>query len=199
VLVTTGPLTNLAAAIADEPELIGSYRRIVVMGGAFHVPGNTGPVAEFNVYVDPEAARAVLGSGGNITLVPLDATTRAPLMRSTLESYAAFRERPEPGSPPRLSAILARALDFYMRYQFRESGLDGGFMHDPLAVAAAFAPEILTTSRALVDVGVGQEDRGCTSLRPPSADSAVDVAFDLNEEAFERLLVERVLEPVFVG
>lgn len=118
-------------------------------------------------------------------------------MRSTLDRFPSFTGRSDGGRGASLCAILGRALDFYIRYQFQESGLDGGFMHDPLAVAAAFAPEVLTTSRASVDVGLCEDDRGRTTLRPPSPGSAVDVAFDVDEEAFQGLLMERVLAPVF--
>jgi len=151
-LVATGPLTNLAIALERDPVALAAYRRIIVMGGAFHVPGNTGPVAEFNFYVDPEAAAAVLTSGLNLTLIPLDATTRAPLRLSDLEGRPRHRLPPatRPGRNP--AAILSRALDYYMRREFEESGLRGGYMHDPLAVAAAIAPGILTTSPAGVEV-----------------------------------------------
>ena len=172
------------------------------MGGAFDVPGNTGPVAEFNVYVDPEAAGAVLGSGLDITLVPLDATTGAVLTRSALET----REHP-PGLPldrpgRDLAAILHRALDHYMEFQFDESGLDGGYMHDPLAVAAALDPGILTTRDLRVRVVTDGPDRGRTVCEPERANAAtrgrgVRVAFGHNDSAFRRMIEELVLRPAF--
>ncbi len=201
-LVTTGPLTNIALALRTNPDAVASYARIIVMGGAFDVPGNTGTVAEFNVYVDPEAAALVLGSGLDITLVPLDATTGAVLTRSALTAHE--RARGLPAQRPRrdVAAILHRALDHYMDFQFDESGLDGGYMHDPLAVAAALVPDILETRDLSVGVVTNGPDRGRTVRAPAQGHAAapgrgVHVAFGHDDGAFGRLLEERVLRPVF--
>jgi inosine-uridine nucleoside N-ribohydrolase len=201
-LVTTGPLTNLALALAHAPEAVACYARIVAMGGAFGVPGNTGPVAEFNVYVDPEAARDVLRAGLDITLVPLDATTGAVLERRDLErrsrSLRLAPDRPGRSAP----AIIYRALDHYMEFQFDESGLDGGYMHDPLAVAAALNAGVLETRPLDVDVIIDGPDRGRTVGAPVRADAptsgrGVSVAFGHDVAAFRALLEERVLTPLF--
>ncbi len=201
-LVTTGPLTNIALALRTDPDALAAYARIIVMGGAFDVPGNTGTVAEFNIYVDPEAAALVLGSGLDITLVPLDATTGAVLTRSALTAHE--RARGLPAERPRrdAAAILHRALDHYMDFQFDESGLDGGYMHDPLAVAAALVPGILETRDLSVGVVTNGPDRGRTVRASAQAHAAapgrgVHVAFGHDDCAFGQLLEERVLRPVF--
>ena len=196
-LVTTGPLTNVAAALARDPEAVSLYRRVVCMGGAFGVPGNTGPVAEFNVYVDPEAAASVLASGLDITLVPLDATTGAVLPRGVLEGRV--RTRPLAGPRPGrdVAAVLHRALDHYIEFQFDESGLDGGYMHDPLAVAAALDEDILETERFPVAVVTDGWDRGLTRRDAATGGRGVRVAFGHDVASFRRLLEERVLVPVF--
>jgi purine nucleosidase len=196
-LITTGPLTNVASALAKNPGAIAKYRRIVVMGGAFYVRGNTGPVAEFNFYVDPEAADAVMRSGLDITLVPLDATTRAPLMRRALPAIASA-PWPAGRRPGRdLGALIHRALDYYMRYQFGESGLDGGYMHDPLAVASAIDPGLLTCSTGAVEVLPDGDDRGRTVLLPPRGEeSNVRIAFDADDVGVLGLLNDRVLNRV---
>jgi purine nucleosidase len=201
-LVTTGPLTNIALALRTNPDAVASYARIIVMGGAFDVPGNTGTVAEFNVYVDPEAAALVLGSGLDITLVPLDATTGAVLTRSALTAHERARGLPADRPQRDVAAILHRALDHYMDFQFDESGLDGGYMHDPLAVAAALVPDILETRDLSVGVVTNGPDRGRTVRAPAQAHAAapgrgVHVAFGHDDGAFGRLLEERVLRPVF--
>ena len=201
-LVTTGPLTNIAMALRANPDAVASYARIITMGGAFDVPGNTGPVAEFNFYVDPEAASLVLGSGLDITLVPLDATTGAVLTRSALEAHERAHGLPSDRPCRNAAAILHRALDRYMEFQFDESGLDGGYMHDPLAVAAALAPGILETLDLPVDVVTDGPDRGRTVRGPVQAHAAalgrgVHVAFGHDDDAFRQLLLERVLRPVF--
>jgi len=199
-LIATGPLTNVATALERDRGAMALYRRIVVMGGAFFVPGNTGPVAEFNFYVDPEAADAVMRSGLDITLVPLDATTRAPLMRQSLPPAA---REPWPGDarPGRdLSVILHRALDHYMRYQLGESGLDGGHMHDPLTVAAAIDPDIITTSPGRVELVLRGEDRGRTILYEAPRDTrSPRVVFDASDDALPALLASRVFAPLFSG
>lgn len=201
-LVTTGPLTNVALALRAEPEAVASYARIISMGGAFEVPGNTGPVAEFNIYVDPEAAGEVLRSGLDITLVPLDATTGAVLKRTAIEEREHSSRLPAVRPGRDLAAVLYRALDHYMGFQFDESGLDGGYMHDPLAVAAALDPGILTTKDILVDVVTRGPDRGRTVGAPVQRNAATDgrgvhVAFGHDGGAFRRMIEERVLRPVF--
>jgi inosine-uridine nucleoside N-ribohydrolase len=195
-LVATGPLTNVAQALRADPAAVALYGRIVVMGGAFLVPGNTGPVAEFNFYVDPEAAHEVMNAGLPITLVPLDATTRSPLRRGDLTERPLYRPPlPRPGRD--LATILSRALDYYMRREREESGLDGGYMHDPLAIASALAPAILTTSTAGVRVLADGDDRGRSVLVDPTAAPPVEIAFDLDEEAFHAILEEHVLTRTF--
>jgi len=196
-LVTTGPLTNVARALALDRDAVASYSRVITMGGAFRVPGNTGPVAEFNVYVDPEAAAAVFASGLELTLVPLDATTRAVLLRSELESRPLCRP-PAPPSPGRdLAAVLYRALDYYIAYQRSESGLDGGFMHDALAVAAAMDPALLDTTPAGVEVAADGPERGRTTANAAARGHGVRIAFGHDCDRFREMLSRRVLEPVF--
>ena len=198
-LVTTGPLTNVANALAADPDALALYRRVVSMGGAFNCPGNTGPVGEFNVYVDPEAAAAVFSAVLDVTLVPLDATTGAILSRASLEAHAlaACPSRNEPGM--NLAAIMYRAIDYYMRFQFGESGLDGGYMHDPLAVAAALDPNILRTTTSRVEVVLDGPDRGLTRAKPAAAGHGLQLALGHDDLVFGKLLEERVLTPVFGG
>lgn len=117
-LVATGPLTNIATALERDPAAVAAFRRVVVMGGAFYVPGNTGPFAEFNFYVDPEAADQVMGAGLPVTLIPLDATTRSPLRQADLEGRPFHLQPPLPKPGRDLAAIISRALDYYMRREF---------------------------------------------------------------------------------
>jgi len=198
-LVATGPLTNLALALEADPEAVGMLKRVVAMGGAFDVPGNTGPVAEFNFYVDPLAAEIVLRSGLDVTLVPLDVTTRSPLLRRTVEEVYGQRGAPAAGNPPpELSPILLRALDYYMRREREESGLDGGFMHDAIAVAAIAEPELVRTVPARVVVVQGGDDRGRSLRRPNSDSEEISLAHRLDAGRFQQLLRERVLLPALV-
>jgi inosine-uridine nucleoside N-ribohydrolase len=196
VLVGTGPLTNIARALATDPGAVRSYRRVVLMAGAFDVPGNTGPVAEFNAYVDPEAAEEVLSAGLDVTVVPLDATTRSALSREALESHP-LGQGPAIDRPGRnAAAILYRALDYYIRFQKGESGLDAGYMHDPIAVAAAFEPSLLTVESRAVSVVADGGDRGRT-VAGATGTANVEVATDFDHARLLELLEERVLTPIF--
>lgn len=134
VLVALGPLTNVALALQRDARRMALLRRVVIMGGAVGVPGNVTPAAEFNFYVDPEAAAQVLASGLPIELVPLDVTQSAILPRSVLEQRLAMC--PDP---------LARFItDMTQRgFQFAEEIGEGGItLHDPVALGIALAPSL---------------------------------------------------------
>jgi inosine-uridine nucleoside N-ribohydrolase len=135
-LIALGPLTNVALALERAPRVLAGLGRLVVMGGAVDVPGNVTPTAEFNIHVDPEAAAAVLAGGLRLDLVPLDATHRAVLLRTDLE--AALRRRPGP-----VAQRVASFTDYALRVDQKRGGT-GMPLHDPLAVAAALDPTLVT-------------------------------------------------------
>ncbi len=163
-LVTLGPLTNLALALERVPKLLDHVRRLVVMGGCFSVAGNTAPRTEWNIHVDPEAARAVFevvgrGSAGLPLILPLDVTEHA-----RLEPHHVMRIA-RPAGDPLLSenpltasgknpvvAFLAEALRFYMDFHQRFDGFYGAFIHDPFAVAAAVDPTLVRVVETTVDI-----------------------------------------------
>ena len=87
-VVATGPLTNLAMAETESPGILSQARRILIMGGAIDQPGNVTPVSEFNFYADPHAARQVLCSGANLTVIPLDITQQVQLEQDLVEAQA---------------------------------------------------------------------------------------------------------------
>jgi inosine-uridine nucleoside N-ribohydrolase len=140
-LVALGPLTNVALAVAADPAAMAGLGRLVAMGGAVDVKGNVTPSAEFNMHVDPEAAARVLAAGLSIDLVPLDATHQATVSRRELET--ALARHPGPVAT-RIAAFTQRA--------FR---LDGAVMalHDPLAVAVALDPGLVTWERVRLTIG----------------------------------------------
>ncbi len=221
-LVTLGPLTNLAIALLAEPALPRLLRRWVCMGGAFRVPGNTTPVSEWNVHCDPEAARLVFEAWQ--AAVDVDATIPRALVlgldvteqaRLTTDDVVALARRAgsrpddtldpgrDPLAPERRSVasnpvirFLADALRFYFEFHARYDGFYGAFVHDPLVVAAALDPGLVTTEPVAVEVdasggaGDGQTigDWRRTTGRVPNADVAVDVDVD----AFRERLLERV-------
>jgi len=190
IIVAIGPLTNLAMAWRKNPVALRRVRRVISMGGAFHVPGNTGPVAEFNYFVDPEAAHVLLQSGLPITLIPLDVTQQIVLMRKELE-YRAKR---------RASALASAVLRFtrtYMQRHKKTQGFHGGYLHDPVAVAAAINYGLIQTKSASVDVETtGTLTRGMTvadfrSKTDPKRPS-VDVALRIDRDRFFKLFHERL-------
>jgi purine nucleosidase len=186
VLVATGPLTNIAAALLHDPELPRRLKRFVLMGGAFREPGNVTPSAEFNIWHDPEAARIVFRAFGTkgaapLVAIGLDVTRKTLLLEADLVALA----RRCTGLP-RASALL-RFLEDSARYYFelmeKRYGARRFVMHDPLAIAAAIDPSFVETTAAAVDVEIsGELTSGMTVVdwrgvwkRAPNAEVATEV------------------------
>lgn len=151
VLVATGPLTNVALALASEPRLAGRIPRLVIMGGA-RGWGNVTQSAEFNIWVDPEAAEIVFRAGiADVTLVPLDATHSAPLSIADCDAFDAI------GSPAALAASS------FIRHRITSGRDEPGVelaatpVHDALCVAFLVHPEVL---EEVGDYAVSVETRG---------------------------------------
>ncbi|WP_431277720.1 nucleoside hydrolase [Leifsonia poae] len=152
VLVATGPLTNVAAALAAEPQLAARIPRLVIMGGAV-AGGNVTASAEFNFWVDPEAAAAVLSAGiRDVTIVPLDATHSAPLTLADCATFDAI------GTP---AALAASAFVRHRILTALQAGEDSAAVHDALCVAYLVDPEVITAS---VLRAVGVETTGTLTL-----------------------------------
>jgi inosine-uridine nucleoside N-ribohydrolase len=160
LLVATGPLTNIAAALLRDPELPRRLKRFVLMGGAFREAGNVTPAAEFNIWHDPEAARIVFrafGAEGAAPLVAvgLDVTRQTRIVE---EDLAALAKRCT--GLPRATELM-RFLDDSARYYFELMenwhGSRHLTLHDPLAIGAAIDPTLITTKRAAVDVEISGE------------------------------------------
>jgi inosine-uridine nucleoside N-ribohydrolase len=143
-LVAIGPLTNIALALRQEPRIVEHVQEVVIMGGALLVPGNDTPAAEFNIYVDPQAAHIVLHAGWPIRLVSLDVTTRTLMQREQIQTLA------------RSESPVIRAIKQMLDYSFDvygpAYGISGFQMHDPLCLAAAFQPDLITWDSVYVDV-----------------------------------------------
>ncbi|RPA19745.1 nucleoside hydrolase [Gordonia sp. OPL2] len=179
--LVTGPLTSLATAIRRDSALPGRLARLVIMGGAFHVHGNTTPVAEWNVAVDPEAAAEVFAAFGaeDATppiVCPLDLTESVALTPDHLVRLAAAAgsspvECPDPGDEPGLRSVAANplirhvvdAVRFYLEFHHAHDEGYIAHLHDPFAAMVALSPGIVTTIAARVDVEVtGRLTRGMT-------------------------------------
>ena len=184
MLVTLGPLTNLALALEREPTLPHLLRGYTLMGGAFGVSGNTTPTTEWNIHCDPEAARIVfrtwanaiaadptiprpLALGLDVTerarIVPDDVVRLARRAGSTPDDSIALAHGEDPMLATRSVAsnpivrYVADALRFYMEFHARYDGFYGAFIHDPLAVAAALDRSLVTTEALFVDVETAGE------------------------------------------
>ena len=190
-VVALGPLTNIATALRRDRKAMRGIRRLVVMGGAVRVPGNVTPCAEFNIFVDPDAAQEVMESGIPITLVPLDATRQVRLTRERLRRHLGTSRKP-----------LAMAMRALTRDLLSGSlGREGFPMHDPLAVASVIVPGLLRTEPFPMRVELrGAETLGMTvaDRRGPvgaaSGWHSVDVATGVDVRTALDLLAERVLE-----
>jgi purine nucleosidase len=140
-LVPIGPLTNIATAMARAPDIVPRIERIVLMGGAYFEVGNITPAAEFNIYVDPEAAAIVFGAGVPITMLPLDVTHRALTTRPRVEAFRAL--------PGRVGPAVAGWTDFFERFDKDKYGSEGAPLHDPCTIAWLLNPDCSTAARSM--------------------------------------------------
>ncbi|MFM9756745.1 pyrimidine-specific ribonucleoside hydrolase RihA [Aeromonas dhakensis] len=146
-LVPTGPLTNIALLLAAHPELKSKIARIVLMGGAAGA-GNWTPAAEFNIYVDPEAADMVFKSGLPITMCGLDVTHQAQVMDEDIERVRAITNP--------VAQCVAGLLDFFMIYHRDPKwGFAGAPLHDPCTIAWLLAPALFHGVECRVDIEAG--------------------------------------------
>ena len=152
-LIALGPLTNVARAIQDEPDLPSLLRDIYVMGGAVNVPGNVTPYAEFNIYDDAEAANVVFSSDANITLVGLD-VCREPSVRREDAEWFSGKTRGE--------QLVARIIRNWFKMRPEDDRYN---LCDPLTVLAALQPELFTFKQATVQVETDGERLGQTKAQ----------------------------------
>jgi inosine-uridine nucleoside N-ribohydrolase len=186
VLVPTGPLTNVALLLERHPDVRGRLDRIVWMGGATAL-GNVTPAAEFNAFVDPEAAAAVFTSGIPITMIGLDVTHRALFMTEHAERLR------NTGTVGRAVAELA---DFFLRVHRERFGFSGAPMHDAMAVAHVIDPALVATLEC--NVAIEAQSQYCDGRtvvdrwQVLDAPRNVHVGIEVEAERFLELLVERI-------
>ena len=184
-LAAVGPLTNVALLLAVHPELAGRIERLVIMGGAVG-EGNVTPAAEFNIWVDPEAAQRVFTSDLDLTMVGLDVTHQALLSAEAADGLRAAG---------RAGAVVADLHAFYRRFHEQVYGHDSTPVHDALAVASLIRPELLGTELLPVEVETGYGPaRGRTivdRLRRTGPGNA-RVALEVDADGFISLLCERI-------
>lgn len=177
-LVGIGPLTNIATALTAAPEGAKALREIVIMGGAWYQRGNITPAAEFNIYVDPEAASIVLGAGVPVTVVPRDVSVKAPITPERIVPFRALKNRCGP--------IVADIMAAEVAYQKGRIGVESAPMYDPCTVAYLIDPtmfggrrvNVAVETTGLLTLGETVVDWNGRSKRPANAMWLTDVDAD---------------------
>lgn len=187
-LCALGPLTNIATAFEKAPDIVERVAEIVSMGGGLFEGGNTTPLAEFNIYVDPQAAKIVFGCGRPLTLMPLDVTHQCLTKAVRVEKFRAMGTR--------VGEVAAGWMDFFERFDEQKYGTDGGPLHDPNVIAWLLKPELY--SGRLINVEIETESE--LSMGATVADwwGVTDRPVNVNyiryvdDDAFYDLLLERL-------
>ena len=187
-LCPLGPLTNIAMALQKAPDIAERVGEIVLMGGGFFEGGNITPTAEFNIYVDPEAAEIVFASGIKITMMPLDVTHKALTRKDRID-----RLRADGGKP---AGIMADMLEYFERFDEQKYGTDGGPLHDPTVIAYLLKPELFSGRECNVEIETKSElTLGMTVIdwwRVTDRKKNALVIKDVDDDGFFDLFIERL-------
>ena len=187
-LCPLGPLTNIATALQKAPDIAERIAEIVLMGGAYFEVGNITPTAEFNIYVDPQAADIVFRCGAPITVMPLDVTHKALVTSARNDAFRNLGTR--------VGTAVAEMTDFFERFDLEKYGSEGAPLHDPCVTAYLIRPEIFSGRHINVEIettseltmGMTVADWWRVSDRPANA----TFMGDLDADAFFSLLTERL-------
>lgn len=187
-LCTLGALTNIALALTKAPEIASRVRELVMMGGGFFEGGNITPAAEFNIYVDPQAADIVFKSGIPIVMMPLDVTHRVLTHKARVEKIKAI------GSPA--AVAMAEMLEFFERFDIEKYGSDGGPLHDPTVIAYLLRPDLFKGRDCNVEIETKSElTMGMTVVdwwRVTGRNPNARVMREVDADGFFELLTERL-------
>ncbi len=186
-LCALGPLTNIATAFERAPDVIDRVERIVLMGGAYFEVGNITPAAEFNIYVDPEAAKQVFACGRPITVLPLDVTHKALTSKARIEAFRKLG---------RIGEVVASWTDFFERFDVEKYGAAGAPLHDPCVIAWLLKPELFSGRQINVEIETHSElTLGMTVADWWGVTDRVENALfigDVDADGFFDLLTERI-------
>jgi purine nucleosidase len=187
-LCPLGPLTNIATAFESAPDIIEKVQEIVLMGGAYFQVGNITPAAEFNIYVDPEAAKIVFDSSVPIVVMPLDVTHKALTTRARVEAFRALGTK--------VGDMVAAWTDFFERFDKEKYGSEGAPLHDPCVIAYLIQPDLFTGRHVNVEIEtVSELTLGMTIADWwRVTDRAPNAMFmgDLDSDGFFALLADRL-------
>lgn len=187
-LCPLGPLTNIATALQKAPDIAPRIAEIVLMGGAYFEVGNITPAAEFNIYVDPEAADIVFRAGVPLVVMPLDVTHKALTSRAWVEGLRALGTQ--------AGRAAASWTDFFERYDTSKYGSQGAPLHDPCVIAYLLDPGLFSGRH--IHVAVELEGRHTLGMTVADwwrvTDGAANALFigDVRRDAFFDLLTERI-------
>lgn len=179
-IVGLGPLTNIAILIKAYPHLKARIDKITLMGGSLD-GGNITERAEFNIYVDPEAAHIVFNSGVTILMSGIELTQQVQIYP---EEYETLRTKSEVGR------FFSELMDFYI-LKTEQFGTTGCVMHDPCAIACLIQPEFFGGIRGHVDIGLTGEDRGRTILTP-SEEGSTFVYTEVDAEKVTKVILDAI-------
>ncbi|WP_132996607.1 nucleoside hydrolase [Sulfitobacter sp. TCYB15] len=187
-LCPLGPLTNIATALQKAPDIADRIAKIVLMGGGYFEGGNITPTAEFNIYVDPQAADIVFKSGAPIVVMPLDVTHKALVTKARNDAFRAL------GTP--VGIAVAEMTDFFERFDKEKYGSDGAPLHDPCVTAYLINPDLFKGRHINVEIeteseltmGMTVADWWGVTDRAPNA----TFMGDLESDGFFALLTERL-------
>ncbi|MGR3342211.1 MAG: nucleoside hydrolase [Paracoccaceae bacterium] len=187
-LCALGPLTNIATAFERAPDIAARAQEIVLMGGAYFEVGNTTPTAEFNIYVDPEAADIVFQSGVKLTVMPLDVTHKALVTAPRVKSFEALGTQ--------VGRAVAGWTNFFERFDKEKYGSAGAPLHDPTVIAYLLRPDLFSGRHINVEIETQSElTRGMTVADWWGVtDRAANATFigDIDADGFFELLTERL-------
>lgn len=187
-LCTLGPLTNIGMALVKEPKIAERVAEIVMMGGAYFEVGNITPAAEFNIYVDPEAADIVFKSGIKITVLPLDVTHQIQSTPARLNAIRALGNRS--------GQAVYDMLTFSEGFDLKKYGWEGAPLHDPTVIAYLLDPtlfegrecNVTIETASELTVGMTVTDYWHVTDKPRNA----NYLRNGNAEGFFKLLTERL-------
>ncbi|WP_138923312.1 nucleoside hydrolase [Sulfitobacter sp. BSw21498] len=187
-LCPLGPLTNIATALLKAPDIADRIAKVVLMGGGYFEGGNITPTAEFNIYVDPQAADIVFKSGAPIVVMPLDVTHKALVTKARNDAFRAI------GTPA--GVAVAEMTDFFERFDKEKYGSDGAPLHDPCVTAYLINPDLFSGRHINVEIetqseltmGMTVADWWGVTDRAPNA----TFMNDLDADGFFALLTERL-------
>ncbi len=187
-LCPIGPLTNIATAFERAPDIVSRVAEIVLMGGAYFAVGNITPAAEFNIYVDPEAAKIVFASGVPLVVMPLDVTHQALTTRARVEGFRNLGTR--------VGHAVASWTDFFERFDMAKYGSEGAPLHDPCTIAYLVRPDLFSGRH--INVEIETEGRFTTGMtvadwwRVSGREANAMFIGEVDADGFYALLTERL-------